>query len=63
MRLGGYLETSDGSWNLWSHAALRLQVRPVLDPWKEGAYYLGLYRHMGNERPLVGLLLRLHTLA
>jgi hypothetical protein len=62
MRLGGYLETSEGSWNSWSHGAPRLPVWPVLEPWKEGAYYLGLYMHVGNERPLVGVLLRFGTL-
>jgi hypothetical protein len=33
MRLGGYLETSKGSWNSWSHGALRLPGQPVLEPW------------------------------
>jgi hypothetical protein len=74
MRPGGYLETSECSWNSWSHGSLRLTVRPVLDPKRgrgaaegllsrEGAHYLGLYMHVGNERPLVGVLLRFGTLA
>ena len=63
MRPGGYLETSEGSWNSWSHGVLRLPVRPMLGPWKEGAHYLGLYRNVGNERLLVGVLLRFGTLA
>jgi hypothetical protein len=29
------LETFDGSWNSWSHGALRILVRPVAKP-KEG---------------------------
>jgi hypothetical protein len=63
MRPGGYPETSEGNWNSWSHGALRLRVRPVLEPWKEGSYYLGLYKHVGNESPLVRVLLRFGTLA
>jgi hypothetical protein len=61
MRPGGYLETSEGSWNSWSHNALRLLVglcwspgRVVVQPEgpgaEKGAHYLGLCRLMGNER-------------
>jgi hypothetical protein len=63
MRPRGYMETSEGSWNSWRHDALRLPILPVLELWKEGAYYLGLYRHAGNERSLVGVLLRFGTLS
>jgi hypothetical protein len=63
MRLGGCLEISEVSWNSWTHDALRIHFWPVLVPWKEGAYYLRLYKHVGNERPLVGVLLRFGILA
>jgi hypothetical protein len=32
MRPEGYLETCKGSWNSWSHGALRLLVRSMLEP-------------------------------
>jgi hypothetical protein len=32
--LGGYLETSEGRWNSWSHSVMRLLGRSVLEPWK-----------------------------
>ena len=30
---------------------------------KQGAHYLGLYMNVGNERPLVGVMVRFGTLA
>jgi hypothetical protein len=31
---GGYLDTSEGNWNSWSHNAMRLHGQPMLEPWK-----------------------------
>jgi hypothetical protein len=59
---GGCLETPECNWSSWSHNALRLPGRPVLEPWKgsgtnlrdcgveKGVHFLGLCRLMGNER-------------
>jgi hypothetical protein len=30
----GYLETFEGKWNFWSHNAMRILGRPMMEPWK-----------------------------
>jgi hypothetical protein len=66
------LETFEGSWNSWSHGALRLPdpaycrdlEREVYHRWTVlvKVYTPRWDRHVGNERLLVGVLLRFEWL-